>query len=68
MPRIMFHDYETYWDDDYSVRKMTNIEYFLDPRFEAHGCSFCWADSDSPFWIDGPDLPRFYASEKWSDR
>ena len=36
----LFADFETYYDDEYSLRKMTPIEYVLDPRFEALGCAF----------------------------
>jgi hypothetical protein len=32
-------DFETYYDKEYSLRKMTPIEYVLDPRFEAIGCA-----------------------------
>lgn len=32
-------DFETYYDDNYSLRKMTPIEYVLDPRFETIGCA-----------------------------
>lgn len=37
--KTVFIDFETYYDDEYSLRKMTPIEYVLDPRFEAIGCA-----------------------------
>lgn len=32
-------DFETYYDSDYSLTKLTTIEYILDPRFEVIGFS-----------------------------
>lgn len=60
-------DFESYYDNDYTLKKQTPIEYVLDPRFEALGCSFWFDDEDEPFWIDGPDLGHFFASVDWSE-
>jgi hypothetical protein len=37
--KIIGLDLETYYDSEYSLRKMTPIEYVLDPRFETIGCA-----------------------------
>lgn len=51
----MFHlsiDVETYYDKEYSLRKMTPVEYILDPRFELIG--FSVKTSSKPArWLDG---------------
>lgn len=59
-------DYETYYDNEYSLRKMTPLEYILDARFEALGCSFKPGLDAPSFWVDGPDLPAFMATIDWS--
>lgn len=57
--RTLWLDYETYYDDDYSLSKMIRTEYLHDPRFKAHGCSFA-VDDDDFFWVTGADLPAFF--------
>ena len=64
--RNVFIDFESYYDSEYSLKKISPYEYVLDPRFEALGCSFI-IDAGTPFWIDGPDLPSYFASRDWSD-
>ena len=56
----LFADYETYYDKEYSLKKMTPVEYILDPRFEAIGCAFKWGLDGKPFWVDGPELQSFF--------
>lgn len=36
MPLVTL-DFETYYDDQYSLKRMTMVEYLLDPRFKAQG-------------------------------
>ena len=51
---ILTLDFETYFDDDYTLSKMTTEAYVRDPRFEAHGCGIKPADG-KPFWVE----PKF---------
>lgn len=43
---VIYHDFETYWADDYTLSKMPTQLYILDERFKAHGC--CIAINDGP--------------------
>jgi hypothetical protein len=61
--KFLFLDFETYWSDDYTLKKLTPPEYVMDPRFEALGCAF--AVDQKVTWVDGPDLPKFLARMPW---
>lgn len=62
----LYLDFETYWSDTYSVSKMAQIKYVLDPQFEAHGCAFIHDDGQPKAeWIDGPDLPAYFETIDW---
>jgi hypothetical protein len=37
--RTVFLDYETFYDKEFSLRKMTPVEYVLDHRFETVLCA-----------------------------
>lgn len=53
-------DFETYYDDDYSLRKMTPVEYILDSRFEVISLSV--KQPGKPGFILRPDqIPAFFA-------
>jgi len=57
-------DFETYYDDDYSLKKMSTIEYIRDPRFKAHGCAVVEPDGWS-HWVTHKDLPDYFGSLDW---
>ena len=54
----LFIDFETYYDKDYSLRKMTPVEYILDTRFECIGAALI-EDNGAPFWVDGDKLAAY---------
>lgn len=49
---IITVDFETYYDKDFSLSKMTTEEYIRDPRFEVIGVSVAVQDED-PVWFSG---------------
>jgi DNA polymerase len=52
MKRVVV-DFETYYDKEYSLSKMTTEEYVRDERFETIMCGFKVGNA-SPYWIPGP--------------
>src|SRR6266576_264031 len=57
---ILFLDFETYYDKEYSLRNMTPAEYVRDHRFEA--ILMCAQLNNGPTeTIDGPDIPVYLA-------
>jgi DNA polymerase family A len=56
--RILFFDFESYYDNEYSLTKMAPPNYILDPRFETIGCSFKEGDAPATY-IDAPDIGEF---------
>src|ERR1044072_6922023 len=60
----LFLDFETYYDDEYTLKKLTPVEYILDPRFEAIGCAVREGVDGKDYWVDRPDLPQFFGGLK----
>ena len=55
--RTVVLDFETYYDKEYSLRKMTPVEYILDPRYETIMCAvkeIGTGIADRTDVIDGP--------------
>jgi len=56
----LFLDFETYYDQAYSLRQMTPAEYILDAQFETI-CLGVASNGGDPVLIDGPDVAQFLA-------
>jgi hypothetical protein len=57
---VIFWDAETYYDKEYSLRKMTPAQYILDDRFELI-CAAAQVDNGPIEDIDGPDFAKWLA-------
>jgi len=59
--RLLFLDFESYYDQQYSLRQITPAEYILDPRWETHMMGA--AVDDGPIEIiEAEDIPSFLRS------
>lgn len=56
---ILFLDFESYYDDEYSLKKMPPPNYILDPRWETIGCAARVEGEATSQFIDGPDFPAY---------
>jgi hypothetical protein len=59
-------DFETFWSDDYTLKKLSTEEYIRDARFKAHGASIKYGAAPSR-WITAADLPAFLGRVPWDD-
>ncbi len=55
---LLILDAETYYDKEYSLRKMPTPNYILDPRFELQMLAVKLDDGPHEI-IDGPDVPKY---------
>jgi len=62
---ILGLDYETYYDDEYSVKKMATTEYIVDPRFKTHMVSAQWHDERRADVLSNFDFKDFAAEVDW---
>ena len=62
---IITLDFETYFDDAYSLSKgYTTESYIRDKKFEVHGCSLKSGTGKS-YWFAGEKLPDLFAQINW---
>ena len=61
--RFITLDFETYYDNDYSLRKMSTEEYVRDPRYETMGVCVR-VGREASQWFSGDEA----ATKKWLDQ
>jgi hypothetical protein len=64
---IVTIDFETYYDKEYSLSKMTTEQYIRDPRFEVIGVSIKVNDEEAD-WYSGGDPGGFLNAIDYSDK
>ena len=64
---IVTLDFETYYDKEYSLSRLTTEAYIRDPRFEIIGVSVKVNDNPSD-WYSGDDPGKFLQSLDFSDK
>lgn len=62
----LFLDFESFWDDECSLKKMTPPEYVNHPKFEVLNCAFKYPGRPA-FVVDQPELPGFLAGIDWAN-
>jgi len=63
---IVCIDFETYFDKDYTLSKLTTEEYVRSPLFRAHGAAIKWSKDHEAKWYDAPTLARVIRAEDWT--
>lgn len=62
--KILTLDFETYWDQDYTLKKMTTDTYVLDPRFKVHMMAL--RDTKGTIKVFNPqEIPHVLAAIDW---
>ena len=64
---IVTIDFETYYDSEYSLSKMTTEEYIRDERFEVVGVAIKVNDKEVD-WYSGKDVAGFLNAIDYSDK
>ena len=67
MPTLVTLDFETFYDREFSLSKMTTEAYVRDARYETIGLGIKF-DNHPTDWIKGPDVAHALAKIDWSDK
>ena len=65
--QIICLDFESYFDQDYSLSKLTTENYVRDKRFSTHGAAIKWSADTLPQWYDERALRWQLDQIDWSN-
>lgn len=63
LKKIVVTDFETYYDAEYTLRKLRTEEYILDSRFKIHGLAVADHNGKTDF-IDDKDIPKWIRAHR----
>lgn len=58
-------DFESYWSDDYTLKKLTPLEYVMDPRWETQSLSITEWDEKTTTVLGESDIKHLLAQYPW---
>lgn len=64
---VLTVDFETYYDQEYSLAKMTMVEYIMDARFQPIMMSYCVNDGDIKNAIGYKQIKEVLSSINWGN-
>ncbi len=62
---LLVLDFETFYSQDFTLKKMTTEAYIRDPRFEALCCGFCDGETGNTAWTPASALAETFANIDW---
>ena len=65
--RLVVIDFETFFSDEFTLKKLSTEAYIRDSRFEAHGAAIKWSKNHNAKWYDEKELRYVLKEEDWSD-
>lgn len=65
--RIIALDVESYFDQDYSLKKLSIEAYLRDSRFKLHGAAIKWGSDHAARWYNEHQLAYVLKTEDWND-
>ncbi|MDE2100310.1 MAG: hypothetical protein KGL39_23870 [Patescibacteria group bacterium] len=65
--RFIVIDLESYFDSEYTFKKLSTEEYVRHPKFGLHGAAIKEAANQPAYWLDEPHLRHWLNQQNWTD-